>query len=742
VALTLTTAALNALSGSAKEPNIVLKIDGVSTIFGSQKVNAYSSTGELVEISDQDNIITLDGTSTSIKQTLNVDKAEGSTISTVAIALMDDGYATRLITPGEIVDDLLMRQAKVYLGFNQTGFPDDYVTIFRGIITDITADPGKIVLQLNHADDKKRTNIFKASETKLTAEIDATTATIPVESTATFLRKKDYPPGVYDLSFESYFRIDDEIIRYDSIDSLGNFTGVVRGAYGTLAASHSSGTTVTAQYRLFGNGIDLALKIMASGSSETPSAAVIGPQNSHKDLPVTSINVGDAERYDNALYFKGVNISEEYGLVAGDWLDVLSGSTHLENQVTYKKIAEIIEGAQGDFVLIEDVSFVDDTSSGIKASFVSQYATLPDGCRLRPDEIDVFEHLRLYRLFLNSVEYDFFLKEGIEEAKEWLEKQIYAPMSCFSLPRKARASVGYHIGPIPGQDIVTFDKSNIKSPSQLRLKRSSNKNFFNEIVFKYDEDRLEDKFLTGYITISADSKNRIKNAPNRTLTLEAKGMRTELSADNIALIQGRRRIKRYEFGAESISFDSLLSSAFAVEIGDIILFDGSELYLPDTKTGKKGLAPRFFEIVNKDLQLKTGDVRFEAIDTNFSGSAKYGLIGPASKIKSGISSTKFVIEESYGSRFGSSEYLKWVGLKKCSVRIRNADFSIVGDTVIQSFTSNTVTVSPALAFEPSVGMIMELTKYDDPDVTEQVKMIYVHLKNTDFDDGKKQFQLL
>jgi hypothetical protein len=51
---------------------------------------------------------------------------------------MDDGYVTQLITPGEIVDDILQRKCLVYYGFAGTAWPEDYTVIFRGVVTDIS----------------------------------------------------------------------------------------------------------------------------------------------------------------------------------------------------------------------------------------------------------------------------------------------------------------------------------------------------------------------------------------------------------------------------------------------------------------------------------------------------------------------------------------------------------------------------------------------------------------------------
>jgi hypothetical protein len=372
----------------------------------------------------------------------------------------------------------------------------------------------------------------------------------------------------------------------------------------------------------------------------------------------------------------------------------------------------------------------------------SQWDTLPDGLKMHGDEIDVTEHLRWFNLFLSSVEYDFRLADSIENAKEFIEQQIYSPMAAYSLPRKSRASMGYHIGPIPGQGIVTFDQSNIKNPSRVKIRRSTNKQFYNEIVYKFDEDILEeDKFLSGYIAISETSKGRIRGA-NKPFIISAKGIRAELAGDAIVQIQSLRRLKRYEFAAEVFTFEAFLADSFGVEIGDVIVFDGRELQLPDSKTGLKGIAPRFLEVQNKDFQIKTGDVKFEAVDTSFDGSARYGLISPSSRIKVGFSASQFLIEQHFSSRYGVNEFRKWQKLKRPAVKVRNSDFSTLGTTVITQANSNTITVDPPLEFTPTEGMILEFSDYSDPNLTDQQRLSYAWMKDSEFDDETQQYQML
>lgn len=743
MSLNITNAALAVLKSTTKEPNIVLEIEGYPNVFGAEIIRQIARIGEdaiigdpdtdpgafyiggMMNLPSQDDAITMDETTTSIKQTLNVDKAEGSSISSLSVALMDDGTITEMITPGLELDDVLQRRCKVRFGFRSTSYPEDYITVFRGVVTEISADAGKIVLQLNHPDDKKRSNIYKQIESKITGAINSSQTTgITLAPFANILTRVLGPDGTYDPAFKSYVRIDDEVIEFTGITS-GTLTGVTRGALNTTAAAHSADASVTTFYRLRENGVILALKLMASGVGDYYRSSVA----------ISGTNVFGDTRVDNSIFFNGIDVNEEYGLTIGDYVS-LSDSDVPANDFTLKQITDIVSIDEGDFIVIDGVTLADSTGVNANVAFRSQYDTLPDGLKMQNDEIDINEHLRWYQLFLSSVQYDFYLKDSIENAKEFIESEIYSPMAAYSLPRKARASMGYHIGPIPGSNIKVFNETNIKNPSKIKLKRSTSKQFFNEIIYKFDEDVLEEKFLTGYIAISATSKNRIPGG-NRPLIIQSKGLRSVDLGETIAQTQALRRLKRYEFGAEMITFEALLEDSFGVEIGDIIVFDGTSLQLPDSKTGLKGIAPRFYEIQNKDFSLKTGDVKFDAVDTAFVGSARYGLISPASSIKTGLSNSQFIIQSSYSSRYGQSEYRKWSALVGANIRVRNSDYSTTGFGVLESASSNTITVS-GLSFTPVAGMIMELAPYTgQPD---QVKLVYVFMSDSSFGDGKDQYK--
>ncbi len=714
----------------AKTPNIVLCIDGVDTCYGSSiifKLIRYGDPGLVygggefyggaTELEDQETLISIDQSTNSIKQQLDIDKFRGSSISSMEIALTDIGRsATKLISPGVIVEDLLGRSCKVRLGFAElTNWPEDYFIIFRGIIDDINAAQGVVKLNIAHPDQKKRSSIYQSIQHALDGDIDDTQTTITLDSTSSLLTKVLGPDGTYDSSFGSYIRVDDEVIYFDAISG-NDLTGCIRGQFGTLAAAHDDETDVNSIYELSGNAIDLSLKLMLSGWQNSYVSG-IEAQN--------YIRLGDNTPVDNAIFFFGLNIVEEYGVVVGDYVTT-TGASNGANNISLKPILDVVITDEGSYIIVDDVTFVEEIGTPATVSFRSQYDTLPSGLMMAGDEVDVAQHLKLKRLFISSFDYEFRLDESIENGKEFLEKQVYGPAGCYSLPRKAQASIGYFVGPIPGAETTILNEDNIANPKELKIRRSINKNFFNTIVYKYDPSIYEpDKYLRGVVTQSATSLDRIP-VGTRALVIESKGMRQILSGQNNAVITSNRRLNRFKFGSEFLeSVQVTFEVGFSAEVGDILMLDPEGLNLANTADGTRSKPSKLFEVSNITKSIKTGKVTVDLIDTGFDGMGRYCLIGPSSRIKGGISSTEFIIESSFNSEFGVNEYKKWSRYQDCAVKIRSSDFTTrFAQSVIVSNTGNVITVSPGLGFTPQAGDIMELADYDFADTTDQVKLKY------------------
>lgn len=730
---------------TTKEPTLVLKIDGIDTAFGSGQlqeailigapglvIGSSWVIGGYTVSSTQDTLITLDGTTTSIQQQLEPDKGRGSSVQSMAIELVDiGGAATELITPGVLVDDVLGRKAKVYLALSRTAsFPEDYVLLFRGIIDDITAGPASITINISHPDNLKKQLIYQKVEHKLSGAITDSQTTITLDSVSNLLLPVTGPSGAVDTTFSAHIRIDNEIIKYTGISGL-DLTGCVRGAFATIPVAHADEADIVSFYRLEGTAMEVAQKMMISTSGYWSEIEL----DSFNVIPF----VGSVA---NTIYFDGINISDEEGLTVGDFITTTL-ATNAANNVTLKEVIAITQVDGGSYIEVDGVAFIDEPTTAGKIKFRSKYDSWPEGLGMGGDQVDVAQHEYLERTFLSSFEYDFYLKDTIENAKEWLETEVYLPASCYSVPRKTKSSAQLHIGPLPSADTKTLSKTNIINPSKLKVRRSTSKNFFNTIVYRFEDDALEDKFLKGRISQDAGSLARIP-VGSRALVVNSKGMRTLLNAPNLADIAATRKLNRYKYGAESLEgVQVTFGDGFVIEVGDVIILDPTDLNVVNTVDGDRQKPAAFFEVINKTLNYKTGEVSLNLTDTNFATNARYGLIGISSNISAGISQTQFVISQIYPSVFGVSEYQKWDRYPNCAVKVKSPDgVTRFAQTIITSSTSNTITVRDALGFTPQPGDIMELADYDFVDTTHQIKLIYSFLSDTIFADGKPQYQML
>jgi|CXWL01.1.fsa_nt_gi hypothetical protein len=747
MSITLTQAALDASQQNEIQPQLILEIDGVDTVYGVLVIKRTILVGDLllgdplfilggkIPVENQETIISFSsGTSSEISQTLNLDKGTNESISSMRIALVDKSQKiTRLITPGEIVTDILGRKVKIWMGLPSTAWKEDHFVIFRGIIDSVDAKSGVIILNISSPDSKKKTAIFPKGNTELTTAMLVGDTTSIVTSSTGFLAPYIGASGVNDTSLKFYVKIDDEIMRYTGTTAT-TFTGLTRGQLGTVAAAHDIGASVESFYTLEGNAIDLALKIMLSGKN--------GPYKT--GVTVTSFNrISSTSLIDNTIFFQNIDLETEYNPIVGDYITT-TGATNGANNVTDKVISEVVKVDNGYYLLIAGVTFIEEEATSAVISFRSQYDVLGlnAGMKYDNDEVDIAEHLDIQSSYLSSFSYRFYLKDTIDDGQDFLASEIYNPMSTFSIPRKARSSLGIHIGPIPGEDIKELDSTNVVEPSKLNIQRSINKNFYNSIIYKFDENASDDKFKGGQVTIDATSIAQIPIG-NKPLLIESKGMRTDLSAINNSQISGQRRIRKYKFGAEYIQNIMLnFKTGFDLEIGDKIVVDLASLSMTDINSASRDGAPRLFEISNKKFNVQKGSIAIDVVDTNFSLDVRYCLISPSSFVKSGVSQTEFVIEPSFNtSKYGTNEYKKWEKYIGAFVKIHSTDFATSGTGSISSIIGNTIILDSALGFTPASGYIMELGDYSSQ--PDNIKLIYGFMSDgvTNFADGGIAYQM-
>lgn len=721
-----------------KTPAIAVIFDGIDEVFTSAPVYYYHrfDDNELfddgfnfdsyTEYSDQIKALSFkagsSSTTTKIDLKIDPDLGIGDAITSMKIALINDSRNTILnyFQNNEFLGKKV--RVKMVPDANSTLFPQDYITIFRGIVDEVQYEAGAFQFSLSHPDQKKRQTIFVEHSTELDGAIDNSQTTITVLNAAGFYVPITGPNGSEDSSFVQYIRIEDEVISFMGVSG-NDLTGCVRGALDTSAVSHDDETEVTSFYVLTGNCMELALKLMLSGW-EGPFV---------EDVEITNITSA------NELVFFDRNLIDEYGLTAGDYITT-TGASNGANNVALKVISAVDYDIDlhRTTLTITGVSFVDeDATSGVVA-FRSRYDTLPSGMRMSPDEVDVDEHERLRDVYLSSAEYTFYLKETIENGKEFISQEIYQPIACFNVPRNTRASVGYTIPPLPDQELTTIDVSKVKEVQKIKHIRQLGRNFYNSVLYKYNEDVREAEFNSGYFLTDGESYSRIPIGV-KTFTIESKGLRLA----NIVTSAADRRLFRYKFAASQVqNLKTTFGDGFAIDIGDIVLIDSTGLMIPDINAGTADFGTRLFQVIMKSLDLKSGDVTFTFLDTNFSNNNRYGYISPASYISAVTDDKTFTIQTSFGAT--EAEYLKWSRFSGAVIQVRNSAYTITATGVLDTIgTDNVITLENDLAVTPSAGMLMEFADYDDQ-TSDTIKLLYTHITNgsADFGDGGAPYYMI
>jgi len=749
MAIPLTTRTQRALRETGIEPNIIVRFEGLDTLFSAQPVQEFINIGDpdlfvgdsdffiggLRDVDPSINRVLVDseGTSFRIQQQINHDEGKSSSVSSMTVGLVDkDQYVTLLISPGQLIEDILGRKAQIFVTYGVVSFFEDALEVFKGFVTTVDSGTGVVRFKLNHPETKKKVNLFKTFETRLDANINATQTTITVEDGSVLLE----PSG----PLTTYLRIGAEIIQYTTVTG-NTITGITRGVLGSTAAPASTGDQVRALYALEDNPLELALQLMMSGHGTDPI---------YENIPVTHfLKIGSSPSLvANAVYFEAINLSRDYGLRAGDTVTI-TGASNGANNVT-RTVTDVVRANSGFYAVLDGAPLVlEEDSSAVMDTF-TQFNTLPDGMRMKPDEVDIDQHERLRDFFFSSTQMRFYIKEDEIDGKQFLDEQLYKPIACYALPRLAKTSVGYTVGPIPGEDIRTLDLTNIKDPRQLRITRGSARSFFNEVVYKYDDTPLveDEKYTSGAIVISQTSKNRIPGV-NRTYEIESQGLRTDLNAQNIVASNAQRILDRYQFAAEIITASALLRDTAGLEIGDIVVIAFNELQMSDISRGDRQFEPRLFEVLNKTLSLKTGDVELSLLDTGLNLDSRFGLMSPTSPISGVISQSQFVIapDSVYGSRYGLDEYREWENIinisNPMSVRIHNADYSIDEDLVVTGVSENTFTLDTPASITLTAGLLVEFTDYADADTSDKQKLVYGYMTDDPaFADGGNPYIMI
>ncbi len=756
---------LNLNNQNSKAINIVVDIDGLP-LLSSSSIYRTAVYGDPIYYGDAGLVydgltpigttsterqmkvlLMMDGGAITISQRLEPEQGRGS-ISTLTMSFLDkDGYMTEAVSSGPIVDEILGRQVKVWFGYANSAWPKDYFVVWRGRVGQVTANPGKITMQFVDPNVVRRQQVFYCGQTTLSSDIDNAVSTVVVGANGNFFEKITGPNGSYDGAVRLFIKIDDEFIEYQQsgAESTGfgsnQFLNVARGvspvsnmATPSVAASHTAGATVDGYIMLNDHAMSMALKLMLSGWN----GPFLSSQVIHSFVITDDIGGAPALITNGIVLAQDVDAVRDLGITIGDYITI-TGASVGGNNVTC-----IVTGFndltdQPNRVILTDHTFSNEDPSAAVIAVRSQYDVYPilAGCQLPGWEVDVATFQFYKNTYLNNVDNTFqFLLSAPESGKTFIESELLLPLGAYSLTRQGKISMGLTKPTIADQRSQILDISNILQPENIQLQRGlNNRKFFNEIDWEFDCDENNDP-TSRRSAVNADSINAV--GISSVMPIKSRGARTSLGFLNIVVGRETYLFNRYARGSVLLDLKTTLKVGNQIEVGDIVMLtDNGDLQLPNFTDGTRDFGVQLLEVINRDLDLKTGicSIQLEggvgALPTD-----RYGTIAPSSLLIAGCTSSRILITESFGSLFPSNEQKKWESYIGLKVRVHSTDYLRDETTVFTGLdpaNNHAMLLFPALSFTPDAGMVVDLAQYPtNTDATDQTltKLIHTYVDPT------------
>lgn len=808
MATSLTDNALVKALSQNQRPQLVLKIHGYANLIGLGSIDEYIRVGDaslligndwviggLRAVGNAIDVIDIKRSSRSLSQQIKPDEGGATSIPSFQISLIDiNNKMTELISPNVVFDDILGRRADLYLGYQETAYPQDFVRIISGIIDRVEASDN-IGLNIAHPEQKKRSELFTKASTELTqaaryrsatiqgltyktrrdivttvtvtytgggiagseivtvvgtnisVQIEAgvstasqvrgaleesigalalitlkledgsvlqvTQASTNLDSTLTIevLKAESFltPAPAYGL--RTYLRIEDEVIEYTG-KTATQFTGCIRGALASKdqraeGAHHDTEESVESFYRLEGDAITMALRLLMSDG--------VGG-NSITGVEIKDIGDVEGVLIPNAVYFFGIDLSRDYGVVLLDKASI-TGDTVPANNVIDALITDVVSTQYGSYMVLDQpLSLSLNTPATV--SFKSKYNVLPlgAGLGLTGEEVDVPRFEEIKERFTSSIfVYDFYIK-NTKEAFDFIDREILFTTGAYPIPRLGKISIAYTSPPLGFNGILKLDEDSTSEPQTNKITRSINRYFYNAVVFAYNDAVVDERFLSGDINPDTESRNRIKIGA-RSLTIECGGIRpTPESLEVIRVLRDRFK-EKYRFGAEVIEVQAMYGKSFNADVGDVALFGGG-LNLVDSKNGSRTFAPRLWDVLNKTITPVTGEVKLTLMDSAYSlAVGRYGIISPSSLCGIGSTTSRLKLKASFDLE-GSpvAESVKWRDIVGIKLLVHSEDWAVSGETFLMRVSPSdpyALDINPPLAFAAADNYIVEVAPYPD-----------------------------
>lgn len=538
---------------------------------------------------------------------------------------------------------------------------------------------------------------------------------VPVFKTEGFHDHILGPDGLNDSTISTYLKIGEELLKYGPGD-IGTelFDIVERGSLGTPIQDHEPDAEVSNQVEIRGNILDNSLKIMLSGWNGVWK----------EDVPVRAFGNTEDPAYGvlpNAIIFPdGVNAKEDYGLAPGEYIYVTGSGSG--NDGTYRVLSFLDRAKYPNNIVLVDKPVTLELPTGALLAFRSQYDVYPVSCgsKLRPIDVDIEGWQKARRLFAFQSDNTFanLIREP-KSGKEFIEKEYLLPVGAYSVTRFGRLSVVFTKPPVVSTDLVILDNTNVVEPQTMTIERGLNsRRFFNEVQYQYDFDAEGEP---ANVLSRLDTESLTLTDTSAVLPIKAEGLRTELGADTFIDRRASYVLQRYSKGAVALTLKCNWKAASLMQVADVVgLYDEGNLQIPNLETGLRDFGVQLLEVINWDLDLKTGSASLMLMTQLFySITDRFGGISPSSNTIAGSTTTAIRIRDSYGAKFPANEREKWNPIVGDTIQIHSKDYSVVEYTRLLGFNPGNpyeMLVNPPLSAPPPADYVVDCAPY--PDTTD------------------------
>lgn len=458
--------------------------------------------------------------------------------------------------------------------------------------------------------------------------------------------------GNSDQTFETFININDEILKVLSNNTTTNVVEIdeiTRGRFKSFSGvTASEGDSVDSFYVLRGDPITIFLKLALSNQSNRP-------------IPVTGYGfIAGVGPVPNAIECSTDDVYRDYGIVVGDKCSM--GSVFANRTVLSIKKSKNLKS----YIIVDGPDIGYDASYVGSLTFTSQFSTLPIGAGVPSYLVDVQRFIDIRaNIFAELPDLEFYIKSDLN-LKEFSEKDLFFPSQLFLCPRNGKISLSSIRPMSDSAEAPVIDSSMFIEPERIVVNRSLNEYYYNTISYYYDKDSIDDDFKSVRHDIDIDSVT-IYRKNIVPLVIEASGLRSTPANSVFLRKKPLLILDRYKYGAIYFDLVLTLKDGLKFEIGDVVLFNGSDIYFPSFEDPDYTLGAGFYQIINREVGETS--VRVRLVATQFRSSQRYVTFAPSSKIIAQPDPDKLTISPSFS--YSGFETGKWERYKSQSLIISN-----------------------------------------------------------------------